>query len=409
VPRAPALRLPGALAVLREREFRLLYAGQTVSLLGDGILNVALAFAVLDLTGSVSDLGFVLAVSKVPVVLTILAGGVIADRLPRRAVMVVADLVRMGCLGATGLLLVSGDATLWELLVLQAGAGTAAGFFYPASTGLVPLTVPASMLQQANALRGLSESLGRIVGPAIAGILVVAAGSGWALTVDAVTFGVSATSLVLLRLPAHVPPLPQRFLLDLADGWREFRSRTWVWATVIFAGSLGNLFTAALPVLGPQIARQHLGGAGAWAAISAAQGVGGLFAGLIVLGVRVRRPLVAANIGWGLLVVPNLLLGLVAPWPIVAVGMLAGGAGLAVGQALWDTALQRHVPAEALSRVSSYDWFGSLVLNPVGFALVGPIAGAVGARATLIGAACWFAVSSVCLASLPAIRALRDD
>ena len=164
-PLTGRLRLPRSVAVLREREFRLLYAGQTISLLGDGMLIIALSFAVLDLTGSVSDLGFVVAASRAPLVLTVLAGGVVADRVSRRAVMVVADLVRMGALGVSAALLIAGDAQVWQLAVLQVLVGTAAGFFYPAATGLLPLTVRAEMLQQANGLRGLSEAAGKVLGP----------------------------------------------------------------------------------------------------------------------------------------------------------------------------------------------------------------------------------------------------
>jgi hypothetical protein len=219
--------------------------GQSVSLVGDGMLVVALAFAVLDLTGSVSDLGFALAASRAPLVVAVLVGGVVADRLPRRAVMVAADLVRLATLAVSSSLLIAGDARLWELFALQAVFGTAGGFFYPASTGLLPLIVGPNVLQQANALRGLSQSTGAIIGPAVAGVLVATAGPGWALAADAATFAVSAGSLALLRPPRHTRPAQQRFLGDLADGWREFRSRTWVWAEVVVAGAFANIFTAA--------------------------------------------------------------------------------------------------------------------------------------------------------------------
>ena len=394
--------------MLREREFRLLYAGQSVSLVGDGMLLVALTFAVLDLTGSVSDVGFVLAVLRAPLVLTVLVGGVVADRLPRRRLMLAADLVRMAALAAVAALLVSGHARLWELFPLLALVGTAGGFFYPAATGLLPATVPAALLQQANALRGISDAVGKIAGPALGGVLVVAAGPGWAIVVDAASFGISAASLALLRLPPHIAPAKARFVHDLAHGWREFTSRRWVWVNVLVAGSFGNLFTAAFLVLGPAIARERLGGAGDWAAIVALQGAGGILAGLVVLGHRFERPLIVANLSWTLLVAPNLLLALSGSTPAIAAGALVGGAGLAAGNALWETTLQHHIPREALSRVSSYDWFGSLVFNPVGFAVIGPVAAAIGTRSTLIVTACWFLASSLFLVSLPSIRAVRD-
>jgi len=403
------MRLPAALAVLRVREFRLLFAGQAVSLVGDGMLLVALSFAVLDLTGSVSDLGFVLAAYRAPTVAAVLVGGVVADRLPRRAVMVAADLIRLAALSASASLLIAGEARLWELLILLALVGAATGFFYPASTGLLPLTVGPDLLQPANALRGMSQAAGTIIGPALAGVLVASVGPGWAIATDATSFGVSAGSLALLRLPLHVPPLPQSFLRDLRDGWVEFRSRTWVWVSVLVAGVLGNVFTPAFVVLGPTIAKHHLGGASVWAAILSAQGAGAVFGGLLVLHRRPKRPLVGSSLAWGLLAAPNILLALVAPPAAIAAGAFVGGCGLAIGQSLWDTTLQRRIPERSLSRVSAYDMFGSLAFNPVGFAVMGPIALAIGSRATLLTAAVWFAGSSLALAGLPSIRAIRDD
>jgi len=403
------MRLPVGLAVLRVREFRLLFAGQTISLIGDGMLLVSLSFAVLDLTGSVSDLGFVLAAYRAPTVAAVLVGGVVADRVPRRAVMVAADVVRLSALGACALLLIAGDARLWELLVLLALVGAATGFFYPASTGLLPLTVGPDLLQPANALRGVSQAAGTIIGPAIAGVLVASVGPGWAIAVDAASFGVSAGSLALLRLPLHVPLAPQSFVRDLRDGWDEFRSRTWLWVSVLSAGVVGNVFTPAFAVLGSTIAKHQLGGASVWAAILSAQGAGAVFGGLLILRRRPKRPLVGSSLAWGLLAVPYIMLALLAPPAAIAAGAFVGGCGLAIGQSLWDTTLQRNIPERSLSRVSAYDMFGSLAFNPVGFALMGPIALAIGNRATLLIAAGWFAGSSIALASLPSIRAIRND
>jgi MFS family permease len=285
----------------------------------------------------------------------------------------------------------------------------AGGFFYPASTGLLPLIVRPELLQQANGLRGLSQSTGAIIGPAFAGVLVATAGPGWALAADAASFGVSAGSLAFLRLPAQTRPARQRFLSDLTDGWREFRSRTWVWAEVLVAGACGNIFTAAFTALGPAIAKSHLGGASAWAAVLAAQGAGGFLGGLLILRLRVRRPLVVSNLAWGVLVLPDVLLAFVAPTAAIAAGAFVGGCGLAIGQSLWETTLQRRIPHHALSRVAAYDWFGSLAFNPLGLAVMGPLAVAIGTKATLLIAGSWFVVSALTLVSLPSIRDVRDD
>jgi MFS family permease len=406
VPGASRLRIP---AVLKERRYALLWSGQTVSVFGDAMLLLALSFAVLDLTGSVTDVGLVLAASRAPLVLTVLAGGVVADRVSRQWLMVVADVVRAGALALTAALLIAGTAEIWQLLVLQAVTGTAAGFFYPAATGLLPLTVRFELLQDANAFRAISDAVARIAGPIAAGILVVATSPGWAVAVDAASFAVSAVTLAFLRLPRHIHPERQRFVHDLVHGWKEFTSRTWVWVTVVVAGTLGNFFTAALTALGPGVAKQHYGGAAAWAAASAGLGAGALGGALVVLRLRTRTPLVAACFGWLLLALPSLAFAFLLPLAVAVAAAFMGGAGQTTGNALWETTFQRRIPQESLSRVSSYDWFGSLLFNPLGLALAGPIATAIGTSKTLAIAGCWFIVSSLLLAALPSVRAVRDE
>jgi MFS family permease len=212
--------LPG-IGALRERQFRLLFIGQSVSILGDAMSGVALAFAVLEIDGSASELGLVLAAGALPFLVFLLVGGVVADRLPRRGVMLTADVVRMATQATMAVLLIAGVAEVWELAALQALRGTASAFFGPASTGLIPQTVSAERLQEANALRGLASAASWIAGPAIAGALVATAGAGWALGVDAATFGVSAASLAGMRLPARERVPAGRFLVDLRAGWRS--------------------------------------------------------------------------------------------------------------------------------------------------------------------------------------------
>ena len=397
------MRRAGSLDALRERQFRLFYVGQTVSLLGDGMLSVALAFAVLSLTGSASDLGIVLAARAIPLVALLLTGGVVADRLPRRAVMLSTDVVRLASQGASGLLLVTGEAQVWQLAALQAVYGSATAFYYPASTGLIPLVVSGARLQQANALRGLSQAAGGIAGPAVAGVLVASVGAGWALLTDAATFGVSAVFLAQLRLPARDRVHVQPFLRDLREGWREFTARTWVWA-IVLAASVGNMLNAAYRVLGPVVAKQSLGGAGAWAAISAGVGVGSVAGGVIALRSRPRRPLLFACL-WGMFFGgPMLLLAAVAPTPaIVAVAVLSG-TGLMVFNTLWETTLQQEVPERALSRVSAYDWFGSIAFEPVGLALVGPIAAGLGTAPTLWVAGSLTLATTLGVLAVPSVR-----
>ena len=397
--------MPRSLHVLREREYRLFFLGQAVSLLGDGMVNVALAFAVLDLTGSASALGLVLAARMLPLVGFLLAGGVMADRLPRRTVMVAADLVRVASQGAIAALLIAGVAQVWQLAALSAVTGSATAFFNPASTGLMPAVVSSGRLQQANALRGLAMAVGQIAGPAVAGVLVAGAGAGWALAVDAGTFAVSVAFLVRLHVPAMERLVVRSPLADLREGWDTFRSLTWLW-TFVAAATIGNFVSAASGVLGPLVAKESLGGATAWALIVSALGVGSLAGGVLALHVRPRRPMLMATLPLYLFAAPLAMLALELPAVYIAAVSLLSGAGLMISNTVWETTLQRHVPAEALSRVSSYDWFGSLAFQPLGFAIWGPVAELNGVSATLWVAFAIQIVATTVLLLVPSIRRL---
>jgi MFS family permease len=395
-----------SLGALREREFRLLFTGQLISLLGDSFTSVALAFAVLAI-GTASDLGYVFAARAVPLVGFLLVGGVFADRLPRRAVMLAADVTRMGCQAGTAALILSHEGHVWPVAVLQAVSGAATAFFNPASTGLTPMTVSEERLQQANALRGISMSAAGLVGLAFGGILVAATGPGWALVVDAASFGVSAYYLAQLRLPAHVRLEPQSFFADLRDGWREFVARTWVWM-IVLAASIGNMFTSFFTVLGAVVSKESLGGALAWTLILVGFSVGSLAGGFVALRVHVRRPLYFGSALVAFLGLPLALLAVRAPAIVVAVGGFVAGGGNMVFNSLWETTLQRHVAPAALSRVSAYDWFGSLAFQPLGLAIAGPLAVAIGTGSALwLAAAGTLFVSATCVAT-PSVRAVTD-
>jgi MFS family permease len=397
------MRVAPGLDVLRLRDFRLVFGAAVVSLLGDGVAPLALTFAVLDLTGSPTDLGVVLAARTVGLVGSLLIGGVIADRFSRRSVMVGGDLVRLAAQGVTGGLLVSGHATVVEIALLQALVGSATGFFNPASSGLLP-TVAGEWLQQANSLRGMAMAAGNIAGPAIAGVLVVATSPGIALLADAGSYGASALLLTRVRRDIRALAEPaQRFWAELRDGFAEVRSRTWLWATIAVV-SIVNATGVAFPVLGAVIVKRDLGGAGAWALILALQGAGALLGGAALLRLRPRRPLLVATLIGLTPAAPTLLMAIPAPLALIALAALMAGVGNMVFNTLWETTLQQHVPEAARSRVSSYDWFGSLALQTVGFALIGPLAAAIGDSSAL-----WLcgAVDVLTFASLLAIRDIR--
>ena len=395
---------------LRETAFALLFAGRAVSALGDRIVPVALAFAVLELTGSVTDLGIVFAAQSVPLVVFVLLGGVWADRLPRQLVMLASDGVRALAQGLTAALLVSGAAHVWEIAALQAVYGTAEAFFAPASTAVLPQTVDQSSLQQANALLGLSGNVAAVLGPALAGVLVATAGPGWGLAVDAATFVVSAVFLGFMRLSPIAVAARTSTLAELRAGWRAFRSRTWLWVSVVYFTLFIAFVFSPFEVLGPQVARRSLGGPAAWAAISTALGAGSVLGGLLGMRWRPRHPLRAAFIWFG--VAGPALLALVAahaPLPLILLAALIDGSSGTLFNVFWFTAQQREVPAEELSRVSSWDYVGTVGLEPVGLAVSGPVAAAIGISATLYGAAGLFALLLCAVLAVPAVRNFKDD
>jgi predicted MFS family arabinose efflux permease len=389
---------------LAESRFRLLFLGQTASGLGSSLVPVALAFAALDVSGSATGLGLVLAASRVPQVVFTLAGGVAGDRLPRRLVMLASDLVRLGTQGGTAVLLLTGHARLWELAALQAVHGTAAAFFNPAATGLVPQTVPPGLLQQANALLGMSRSGAAIAAQPIAGILVVAAGPGTAFAVDAGSYAVSAAALGLLRVDGRLAAPARSLLGDAVAGWREFRARRWLWSGSTQIALVNAVSLAPFFVLGPLVAERSLGGPGAWAAVATGFAAGMLAGGALALRLRPRSPLVVAFSALFLAAPQLVLMAVAAPVPLVAAAAFAGGLQATLWTALWSTTLQSSVPPESVSRVDATSSVATLVLAPLGFALAGPAAAAFGVAAVLGFGAAWIVATTAAVLLLGDLR-----
>jgi predicted MFS family arabinose efflux permease len=343
----------------------------------------------------------VLAARTLPMVGSVLIGGVVADRVSRQRVMVAADLARVVTQGLLAGLLIAGEPPIWSLAVLAGLTGAANGFFNPAATGLLPAVVPPEHLQQANGLRATALSGGEIVGPALAGVLVATVGPGWALAIDAATFAVSAAFLVRLRVPARLAREATSFVHDLRTGWVEFWRRSWVWSVVLAAG-FGNLVWASFGVLGPVVADRDLGGAAVWGTVMAAMGIGALVGGVTAIRIRPRRPLVLSLLVLTMFAFPPALLAAEAPTAVLAVGTFLAGAGMMLGISLYEATLQLRVPSDVLSRVSSYDWFFSLALQPIGLAIWGPIAAGIG-----IDEALWLAAGPL-LTSVLAPLAIRE-
>jgi MFS family permease len=387
---------------LGERPFRLLFLGRTTSFIGNAFANVALAFAVLELTGSKADLGYVLAARSLPQVVFLLVGGIWADRLPRHRVMVVSNVVSGLSQAAIAALLLLGHAQLWHLMVLGAVNGLSSAFFFPAAVGIVPQTVSQPMLQSANALLRLGTNASWIGGAALGGLIVAATNPGIGLACDAASFLIAALLLGLIRLPPGLRMEGSNFRAELAEGWREFSSRPWLWSIVLQFGFVNAVELGTENVLGPSIANDHFGGAAAWGLILTAQSTGLVLGGLLMLRFRPRRILLAATLGF-LLTIP-FLLALAGPIPLVAIVAAAAIAGIGseIFGILWDTAMQQEIAEEKLSRVSSYDALGSFVLIPLGLAVAGPVAEAIGTRSTILAAA------AVSLTATLAVLLVRD-
>lgn len=400
------MRLRRSLGALEERPFRLLWLGQTTSRLGDALTGVALAFAVLGIGGSASELGFVLSAFLAARAGFILVGGVWADRLPRRAVMLACDVIRMVVQGAIALALLTDAMEIWMFVVGAAVAGAATAFFGPASTGLVPQTVSADRLQQANSLLTFSQGMTEVLGPALAGLLVAATEPGWVFAVDATSYAASAVFLALMPLARRDAPARQRFLADLADGMREAWSRGWMRAGFLLP-AFGNLGIAPVLVLGPAIAQDELGGAAAWGAILTGGAIGGLLAGLVGLRLRPTRPILASFGLWTLGALPALALLAPAPTAVIAVANAVFIFGVVLGNVFYETVVQREIPPERLSRVSSFDWAVSIVIMPIGLALAGPVAEVIGRDATLVIGAVLVAGSASIGMTVPSVRSLR--
>ncbi len=397
-------RVRRSLAPLRERDFRLFFAGRTISRLGASFSYVALAFAILEIGGDASDVGIVLAAFSVSQLVFLLVGGVWADRLPRNQVMVVANVVNGLVQLSVATLVLADVARTWHIAAFAAVNGLAQAFFFPASQGIVPQLVSRSHLQEANALLRLSLNATNIGGAAIAGLVVAATGAGWAIAVDGVSFLVCAAFLAQIRLPSSLVER-SHFVTELREGWSAFASRTWLWAIVIAFGFINAFWASGLSVLGPIVAKAELGGAAAWGLVAAATGLGLVAGAAVALNWRPEHPLRVGMVVTASLCLPLAALAAAAPLPVVVVSAFLGGLGVELFGVFWELSLQQHIPGELLSRVFAYDMLGSIALMPIGFVIVGPLSDTVGIHPTL-----WIASGAivVLVAATLGVSGVRD-
>jgi MFS family permease len=394
--------------VLRNRNFALLFAARSISYFGTYLAPIAVAFAVLDLTGSASDTGIAFACWTLAQISTLLVGGVVADRLPRRLVMVSSDSANVFVRTTMGVLLLTGHARIWEIFVLQALGGAATAFYSPASSGLVPEVVDAQRLQQANAFMGIARFLAFPLGAAAGGAIVATIGSGTALIVDAGTYAASALLLFGMRLPARArAAATPNFVTELREGWQAFTEHTWVWLLTAWIAFYFLITYAPFFVLGPYIAKHSLGGAGAWGTVVSGEGVGALAGALVGLRLRPSRPWVLVGSIFALTSLQSVLLAAHASFLLIAVAAVVAGFSFSLGTVLFETGVQRAIAPEKLSRVSAYNWMCAMVFLPLGYAVAGPLANAVGMSTYLVFGAVWILVTTAVVFSVPAVRNYR--
>jgi MFS family permease len=398
--------------VLGIRDFRLLLADRLIAPMSVGFSLVGVSFAVLKATNSATDLSYVLAAQIAPSLVFVLIGGVAADRFPPQRVIVAANLLMALGEGTFGIMVLAGHPPLWAMLGLEAVTGTGVALFYPASQALLPRLVPDRLLQEASAISRLVMNTGQMSGAAAAGLLVAAAGAGWALVLCGA--GMVATVPMLLAIRGTQPvaaasTAARSMLAELREGWSEFRSHTWLWVIVAQFGVVMMAWYGAFSVLGPVVARDHLGGPAAWGAITAADALGLIAGGAAALRFTPRRPMLFVVLTGGAIAISPLSLALVLPLPVVCVASFGLGVFVEMMMVQWTVAMTRNIPPDKLARVSSYDVLGSVMAMPVGALIAGPLGSAIGTSRAQYGAAALIVIASA-LALIPRdVRTKRYD
>jgi len=377
----------GSFAPLREQNFRWYFLSRAVNLVGGAMSSVALAFAVLEVSHSPSALGTVLAAHSIPMIVFLLAGGVIADRFGRTLVIQVSNVVAGVSQLAIAALVITGTAQLWQLIALTAVNGVVAAMSLPALASVLPQLVPREQLQPANVLMSMVRNSLTVLGPSVAALLVVSVGAGWALAVDGVTYLVAAILLLRVRLPpaARRSDRPS-MLVELREGWRFLVGTRWLWLVVAAFCLVCAIHQGAFFTLGPVLAKESEIGAGGWGLILSAEAVGLLLMTLVMLRISLQRPLFWGMLGTAVYAAPLIALGLDGHLVTVIVAAFVAGAGIEVFGLGWNLAMQENIPDEMLSRAFSYDALGSFIAIPIGQLVAGPLALAFGIQNVILGA-----------------------
>jgi predicted MFS family arabinose efflux permease len=402
--------------VLAFRDFRLLLAERLLAPASVGFSMVGVSFAVLRITNSATDLSYVLAAQIAPALVFALIGGVAADRFRPQRVIVAANLLMAVGEGTFGVLVLTGRPPLWAMIGLEALTGTGMALFYPASQALLPRVVPLGLLQEASAISRLAMNTGQMSGAAAAGLLVAAVGPGWALLLCGAGMAGTVPMLLSIRAAAIGSGAAERpkmntassLFRELREGWSEFRSHTWLWVIVAQFCVVLMAWYGAFSVLGPVVAREHLGGPAAWGAITAADALGLIAGGVVSLRVTPRRPMLFVVLTGGAIAVSPLSLAMVLPLPAVCLASFGLGVFIEMMMVQWTVALARNIPPDKLARVSSYDVLGSVMAMPAGALIAGPLGAAIGISSAQYAAAAAIIVASA-LALIPRdIRTIRS-
>ncbi|MGW2824791.1 MFS transporter [Streptomyces sp. NPDC001443] len=399
--------MPKSLRPLRERPYRVLWTARSVSAMGNALIPVTVVFAVLRSGGSALDVGTVLTCHAVGQVVMLPVGGVWADRLPRKLVLLATDAVQALCYGLLAVMIFLHQATVWQFAVTYTIAGLAFAFFTPASRAVLAEIVDPEQLQPANALLGLTDSTTKVLGPALAGLLLAVSGPGTAILVNAVSFLLSFVLVSRMHLRRQTRRSEkQHFFADLRDGWLAVARRRWYLANLLCWG-VWNFAVAFFFVLGPVVMEHGHGGATAWSVIMLTGSVGSIVGGLAALRYRPRRPLVTSNAAAVLGVLPLALLAPPAPLFVVALGVAVAFAMTSLVGEVLATTQQQLFPEEILARVSSLDWTISLIAMPAGYAAAAPVAQFLGTRTTLLAAAALIGTPCLLLNLLPGVRSVQ--
>jgi predicted MFS family arabinose efflux permease len=307
-----------------------------------------------------------------------------------------------------GALLVSGNAEIWQLIALQAVGGMAVAFYSPASTGIVPETVPPALLQQANSFMSIARYAAFPLGAAVGGVLVATIGPGWALLLDGATYATSALLLLMIHLPRRATAAATNFIRELREGWQAFTENTWVWLLTFWISLYFLITYAPFFVLGPYVAKHSMAGASAWAIIVTGEGIGSLLGGLAGLRLRPSRPMLLIGALFAVTSIQCVLLALKAPPVAIGCAALLAGFAFSYGTVVWDTTLQSTIPRDKLSRVSAYNWMGAMIFLPAGYAIAGPVAERIGISTSLWIGAAWIVLSTIAVLCVPGVRNVRS-